>query len=53
LEQITDRAWHIQYILFYIARITVFFYRASNAIEGSGVADGINWLSEIIKRNKK
>jgi len=27
--------------------------RASNAIEGNGVADGINWLSEIIKRNKK
>ncbi|CDW79607.1 adp-ribosylation factor-like protein 6 [Stylonychia lemnae] len=38
LEQITDRAWHIQ---------------ASNAIEGNGIADGINWLSEIIKRNKK
>ena len=35
LDQITDRPWHIQ---------------ESNALDGSGVSEGINWLSEIIKR---
>jgi len=35
LDRITDRPWHIQ---------------ASSAIEGTGVNEGINWLSEIIKR---
>eukprot|EP00347_Sterkiella_histriomuscorum_P012474 403368439 len=38
LPTITDRAWHIQ---------------ASSATEGTGISDGINWLSEIIKRNKR
>jgi len=27
-------------------------YRASSAIEGFGVEEGINWLAEIIKKNK-
>lgn len=38
LEHITDRAWHIQ---------------ASSSLDGGfGVEEGINWLSEQIKKNK-
>ena len=37
LDQITDRPWHIQ---------------GSSAVDGTGVTEGINWLSEIIKRKK-
>ena len=36
LEEITDRPWHIQ---------------ESSAKEGTGVNEGINWLTEIVKRN--
>ena len=35
LGEITDRPWHIQ---------------ESNAVTGQGVDEGINWLTEIIKR---
>ncbi len=38
LDQITDRPWHIQ---------------ASVAKEGIGINEGINWLTDIIKRKKK
>lgn len=38
LPDITDRPWHIQ---------------ASSATEGFGIEEGINWLSEIIKKNQK
>ena len=36
LEQITDRPWHIQ---------------ESSAIQGTGINEGINWLTEMIKKN--
>jgi len=37
LHHITDRQWHIQ---------------SSSATEGFGVEEGINWMSEIINKNK-
>jgi ADP-ribosylation factor family len=37
LTEITDRPWNIQ---------------ASSATEGFGVDEGINWLSEQIKKGK-
>jgi ADP-ribosylation factor-like protein 6 len=37
LDEITDRPWNIQ---------------ASSATEGFGVDEGINWLSEQVKKNK-
>ena len=36
-----------------ITFIFILIIRASNAVEGQGVTEGINWLSEIIKRKKK
>jgi len=50
LDQITDRPWHIQYSF---SDWNNALYRASSATEGTGINEGINWLSEIIKRNKK
>ena len=38
LFRITDRPWHIQ---------------ACSALQGDGIDSGMNWLSDIIKRNKK
>ena len=49
LDEITDRPWHIQQKF----KMLTYFYRASSAIEGFGVNEGINWLTEMIKRKKK
>ena len=38
LNQITDRPWHIQ---------------SSSALKGTGVNEGISWLSEVMKKKKK
>jgi hypothetical protein len=37
LERLTDRPWHIQ---------------NSDALKGTGVNDGLSWLSEVLKRSK-
>ncbi|RYH29782.1 hypothetical protein EON65_07345 [archaeon] len=61
LDLIRDRAWQIKYAILAIIMQSYYFLkffdclrcRASNAITGAGIDEGIEWLCQAIARKGK